>query len=276
MSLHQLLCLLVFASAENNTAVDISSWPCESVVEFLKVHSENVRNASLENPKLLHGLLTAHVHIMAAIMNQRRDCLTESLRLTIMLFIRNRLLKPNQNELDSLIDGLRNLPSDNNTVYYSHESDGRLSLLESLRISTFNEESPIELCLLQFAIRHLFVEGDVVVEIPSGPLAEHSVWLKKTGLVSAIPVDPSPGMNFVSNGLVSEDISPTTQVDWIWNFNPRYGQTLVNKVFPRKGIIGKNPTTIENEIFGLDLDMTELVRKKCQRNDIVIMKTVQN
>lgn len=183
-----------------------------------------------------HGasLLSAHVHISAAIASQRTECFSEHVRLLLVVNLRRmknlftrqvlqlwrvlegsvgeflKIAKAWLKEAAELFDAdLRTLqavlrswhpPTPEEARFYSHEADGRFSTLEVLRRDTF-EEWKRDIGLLQGLIRHVLPVDSVVADFGSGS-GHYAKWFNDTGLVKAIAFDGSPDIEVVTKGSV--------------------------------------------------------------------------
>ena len=269
--------------------VNVSNMTCNDLVRLSIANGERIHDILMsestvgQSVEYMRGLLLAHSHVLASLFAQRKeDCVTESFRFAVMVFLRNlmAIFEPKNRfeniresctwSLNTLCEALAQLPPDPTTSYYTHENDGRLTTLEALRIHTFKEDAISgSLCLLQYAISSLFTLGDVILDIGSGPSAAHSEWLNKTGLVTSIAIDGSPSVGFVSGGIVNEVDARNSSwishfmngtipsgVDWAWCINVVNSVTeeaasnilenIVNTVNPRKGIVLVSDSLTEN------------------------------
>ena len=298
-------------------SADFTLMNCTEFRTFLGDHTENVvsriRASKETGPAAAWSL--SHAHVLAAILHQRSECLTETLRLNLLIFLghlksvmeeRYKLIirsPPNETATDeaylihrfgnimfSLRMGLESLPDDPTTEYYTHENDGRLSTLEAMRIHTFNNRvMEKDTCLVQFAISDIFRIGDRVIDVGSGPLAEHSEWFNKTGLVAAVPVDGAPGISLITGGKVMEidarkadDMARIAAgANWTWCLNVMDQVTAESATaiaFALQGSSGGLVLTWNHEnvteVFDnrtLDQDKTERMRSHCNgRNDIYV------
>lgn len=298
-------------------SADFTSMNCTEIRTFLGDHTENVvtRIRASNETGTAAAWSLSHAHVMAAILHQRNECITETLRLNLLMFLghlksvmgeRYKLVLRNPtndtmtdesylvhrfgNIMDSLRMGLKSLPDDPTTEYYTHENDGRLSTLEAMRIHTFNNRvMEKDLCLLQFAISDLFQIGDRVIDVGSGPLAEHSEWFNKTGLVAAVPVDGASGISLITGGKVleidarkAEDLARIADgANWIWCINVLDQVTADSATAIAAALQGssgglvltwnnQNATDVF-DIRTLDKDKTERMRSHCNgRTDIYV------
>ena len=321
---------------ETPVDVNLASISCQSILGFIHANAVHVADripVLIPDLPFTAGLVSAHIHVVAAVLNQRPDCVTESLRFAVMVHIKHvkeimtdrfKLAwmtieegTPDQPSsasvvtrfrvaLTTFIASLESLQPDTTTTYYSHEYDGRYSTLESLRITTFREHAVNpHLCLRQRAIKDIFTRGDLVLDIGSGPLADHSVWFNRTGLVTSVAVDGSPSIGFVSEGLVNEidarngsalaGIVPNG-VDWIWCIDVldsvipeaarQIVQSIAGHVRVRKGIVvtwsaerGLNPQSHPEVVnvfssyarrLHYSADTTDLLRINCATPNIYV------
>uniref|UniRef100_A0A7S0FPU6 Apple domain-containing protein n=1 Tax=Pyrodinium bahamense TaxID=73915 RepID=A0A7S0FPU6_9DINO len=244
----------VSREAELNT----NSMDCAKLMEFVYIsrlklweHMEKLRADVGEDPKgplpwrlTLHtlsrgsSLLSAHVHVLAAISSQRAECFSEHVRLLLIVNLRrtkslvtghlkqlwlvgqdgpeqmaegiSRDLRKWLEEAAGLLDAdLRTLravlrtwrpPAMDEARFYSHEADGRFSTMEVLRRDTFDEWQ-LDKGLLQGLIRHVLPIDGVVADFGAGS-GHYASWLNDTGLITAHAFDGSPDIELVTKGTV--------------------------------------------------------------------------
>lgn len=186
------------------------------------------------------SLLSAQVHIVAAIETQKPECFSEHFRLLLIVGLRRlkamvtgqlQMLwlvgQESHHDVDSklaamleewLLEATSVLDMDLKTMrsvletwkvpephevrFYSHEADGRYSTMESLRRETF-EEWQLDKGLLQFLLRHVLPIDASVADFGAGS-GHYSRWLNDTGLVSAFAFDGSPDISLVTRGAVAQ------------------------------------------------------------------------
>lgn len=305
--------------ARSSVPINVSKLTCHELNLLTSMNGERfaeiiatdrITNRSLEYVK---GLTLAHSHIIVSLFSRRYDCVSESLRLAVMVFLRNiknlfvsdqyssffdRIKDSSASIVKALSSALSQLPPDETKAYYTHENDGRLTTLESLRIFTFDEDRSSvvnNLCLLQFAISSIFTLNDTVLDIGSGPSGVHSEWFNKTGLVTAFAIDGSPSVGSVSGGIVSEIDARNrammsaylnaiqTSIDWVWCINVLNSvtqeaassiiETMFTAVKPKKGIVLVSNPFPQN--LAVQLDSSTYHSRNdlnvCNRTDIKIL-----
>ena len=234
----------------SGTDFNISALTCGEVFEFLSVHSGNVAESESVPTSTLLGL----VHLVGTLFNLRAECVTESARFVASLLIQqslDHLLNNHTNPRQSVQAFHENvnrlsLTQESPSEYFTHEHDGRLTTLEAMRIKTFHEQQLSHLCLLRFAILNVFVLGERVIEVRSGPEAVHYTWLNKTGLVESFAVDDFPNTEFVSQGNVryvnfTAPVVGIDRIDWIWSTHKDVNLNLfAHHVRPKRGIISED------------------------------------
>eukprot|EP00927_Polykrikos_kofoidii_P062684 TRINITY_DN57490_c0_g1_i1.p1 TRINITY_DN57490_c0_g1~~TRINITY_DN57490_c0_g1_i1.p1 ORF type:complete len:527 (-),score=108.34 TRINITY_DN57490_c0_g1_i1:71-1651(-) len=184
------------------------------------------------------SLVSAHVHIIAALASQRPECFSEHVRLLLVVNLRRlkalttshmkqlwlmaqdgpekeaELARQSSDwlvEASDLIDAdlktMRSVlrawqqPNLDEARYYSHEADGRFSTMEALRRDTFDEWQA-DKGLLQGLVRHVFPLDATVADFGAGS-GHYASWLNDTGLVMAFAFDGSPDIELVTKGVVS-------------------------------------------------------------------------
>ena len=302
ISLLVLLCMQYVQATCPVTSSDTSNMSCPELISFVKYHAiATVDEMKLlnvaEHESILAGILSATLHIVSALFVHKEHCLTESVKFALMMFIRESKLSliPNRFlrlfiSLEMYIGPILLLANTiqfdaSPTQYYTHEHDGRYSLLETLRIATFNETRTDPICLLQTGVDELFHQGDRVADWGSGPLAVHSTWFNQTEFVTAIAFDTSP--DFVSEGKVIDlDLAVADPrllgFDWIWMIDLidtvlHFDTILRNVRFaaPTKGVVltTNSPGILtQMTILGFVLNevKTESARNRCLDESIYI------
>merc|ERR1719401_385164 len=109
-------------------------------------------------------------------------------------------------------------PAPEESNFYSHEADGRLSTIEALRRDTF-EEWRLDKGLLQGLLRHVLPVDATVADFGAGS-GQYATWLNDTGLVQAYAFDGSPDIELVTKGSVqSADLGTPLNLwrkfDWV-------------------------------------------------------------
>lgn len=279
---------------------NVSAIPCPSVVDFLTVHSENVLSR-LTNETDVVGQVVALTHVIGSVANLRQECMTEPLRFVLMLFVKTVLQEmstptsgtPHITDtssslilgIEALVASLRKLPTGRPEPYYTHEQDGRMTTLEALRSATFNE-STVDSCISDALVETIFGQGEVVLEIDAGPLAEYSRTFNDSGRVRAFAIDGSPLIGFTSGGTVTEidtrrasDVADFVdrvmggKVDWIWS--SQCLDTAGHLVKPRRGfvLLCNAPDPIPREIppsFQVNENLQQTVKSKCPNSFFTI------
>lgn len=247
------------SASKGPTTAELSThlMPCSNLMEFvyisrLKVweHLGGLKAASAGGDRdqltwraalntLSEGssVISAHVHIIAAVASQRAECFSEHVRLLLVVNLRRLkalataqikqlwlLGQDGPGQIDELLRELRDwlteavelldadlrtmrtvfrswqLPAPDETRFYSHEADGRFSTMEALRRDTF-EEWQLDRGLLQGLLRHVLPVDASVADFGAGS-GHYARWLNDTGLVTAFAFDGSPDMELVTKGSV--------------------------------------------------------------------------
>jgi len=184
------------------------------------------------------SLLSAQMHILAAISSQRTECFSEHVRLLLIVNVRrtkslvtghlrqlwiitqdgpseasaelSKQLREWLTDASGLLEAdLRTLrtvlrtwgpPAVDEARFYSHESDGRFSTMEALRRDTFSEWQ-MDKGLVQGLLRHILPMDAVVADFGAGS-GQYASWLNDTGLLVAHAFDGTPDVELVTKGVV--------------------------------------------------------------------------
>jgi len=241
------------------TELSTGTMSCAKLMEFIYIsrakvweHMDKLRaeaNIDEKAAKLLwrstlrilskgSSLMSAQMHILAAIASQRTECFSEHVRLLLIVNIRrtkslvtgqfrqlwiitqdgpseasaelSKQLREWLTEASGLLEAdLRTLrtvlrtwgpPAVDEARFYSHEADGRFSTMEALRRDTFSEWQ-LDKGLLQGLLRHVLPLDAVVADFGAGS-GQYATWLNDTGLVVAHAFDGTPDVELVSKGIV--------------------------------------------------------------------------
>jgi len=184
------------------------------------------------------SLLSAQMHILAAIASQRTECFSEHVRLLLIVNARrtkslvtghvkqlwiitqdgpseasaplSKQLREWMTEASGLLEAdLRTIqtvlrtwspPAVDEARFYSHEADGRFSTMEALRRNTFSEWQ-LDKGLVQGLLRHVLPMDAVIADFGAGS-GQYANWLNDTGLVVAHAFDGTPDVELVTKGAV--------------------------------------------------------------------------
>jgi len=233
--------------------INTNTMACSKLMEFIYItrwkvwkqldgiHTEANSNvltpwpATLRSISRASSLLSAHVHIIAAIVSQRTECFSEHVRLLLVVNLRRmRVLSTGHfRQLWTVLQGspdgevselarawlkeaselletdLRTMktvlstwhpPAPDEAQFYSHEADGRFSTMEALRRDTFKEYT-LDEGLLRGLIRWAFPLDATVADLGASS-GHYAHWLNDTGLVSAHAFDGSPDVEIITKGKV--------------------------------------------------------------------------
>jgi 2-polyprenyl-3-methyl-5-hydroxy-6-metoxy-1,4-benzoquinol methylase len=236
--------------------LDTNKLACPRLLEFLYLTADRVRSelhvlqdnftAAQQNPAAQNGtehvvhavskgssLISAHFHIAGALTIQRKECITEHVRMLFVVLLRRtrplldlqvrqlwhiyetsdvesvaeKWLKEAVEVFDTDVQTFQNVlkdwtqPPAAEAQYFSHEADGRFSTLELLRRDTF-EEWMMDKGLLRALLRFLFKMDATIADVGAGS-GHYAKWLNETGLVTAQAFDGTMDIEHVTQGKVT-------------------------------------------------------------------------
>eukprot|EP00747_Dinoflagellata_sp_TGD_P209574 gnl/TRDRNA2_/TRDRNA2_82957_c0_seq1.p1 gnl/TRDRNA2_/TRDRNA2_82957_c0~~gnl/TRDRNA2_/TRDRNA2_82957_c0_seq1.p1 ORF type:complete len:526 (+),score=91.38 gnl/TRDRNA2_/TRDRNA2_82957_c0_seq1:55-1578(+) len=235
--------------------IDTGSMDCAKLMEFVYIsrqklweHMQGLHadaaaggvttwRAAFRTVSRASSLMSAQVHILAAVSSQRSECFSEHVRLLLIVNLRRikglisgqyhiiwdvtqdgdgalpatlpkvtSWLKEAVDVLDGDLRTMRTVltawrqPPVEEARFYSHESDGRYSTMESLRRDTF-EEWQMDKGMLKGLTRFVLPVDAAVLDLGAGS-GQYAKWLNDTGLFTAYAFDGSPDIELVTKGAV--------------------------------------------------------------------------
>jgi hypothetical protein len=179
------------------------------------------------------SLMSAHFHISGALTVQRRECMSEDVRMLYVVLIRRAKklldfqLRQQWNVYgDGEVEGIGKswideaveifaatvatfravmkdwkAPDPREAQYFSDEADGTFTTLELLRRDTFAEWM-VDKGLLRALLKNLFEADSTVADFGAGS-GTYATWLNETGLVTAWAFDGTMDVAQVTSGNVT-------------------------------------------------------------------------
>jgi hypothetical protein len=194
------------------------------------------------------SLVSAFSHISSALLIQRKECVTEHVRMLFLVSLRRgrslvqtelkhlwhtalgsgagdlrpiatqwleEAAKLFQTDMETFEQVLRSwaAPAARSDVgYFSHEADGRFSTLELLRRDTYREYM-VDKGLLKGLLKHHFAVDSTIADVGAGS-GFYAQWLNDTGLVEAFAFDAVEDVERVTKGVVAPmDIASEMTID---------------------------------------------------------------